>query len=76
MAEGRRQEAWQHTAWLSAMIANTGRDPKKKPRPFMPDDFNPMVKRDASAGARKAGAMELKDMSTLRDVFTGKAVRA
>jgi len=42
MAEARRQEAWQHTGWLSAMIANTGRDPQKWPRPFAPDDVNPM----------------------------------
>ena len=51
MAEATRREAWQHTAWLSAMIANANRDPKKKPSPFQPDDFNPLARRDRKAGA-------------------------
>ena len=51
MAEATRREAWQHTAWLSAMIANANRDPKKKPSPFQPDDFNPLVRKDRKAGA-------------------------
>jgi hypothetical protein len=51
MAEAARREAWQHTAWLSAMIANANRDPKKKPSPFQPDDFNPLTTKDRKAGA-------------------------
>jgi len=51
MAEATRREAWQHTAWLSAMIANANRDPKKKPSPFQPDDFNPLARKDRKAGA-------------------------
>lgn len=50
MVEARRQEAWQHTAWVSAMIANANRDPKRRPQPFMPDEFNPMVKRAETPG--------------------------
>ena len=65
MAESRRQEDWQHTAWLAAMIANANRDPKKKPSPFTPDDFNPMVGKDRKAGAvvvDKANIGDLKEM--------------
>jgi hypothetical protein len=41
MAQARRSEAWEHTSWLLAMIANANRDTKKRPTPFRPSDFNP-----------------------------------
>lgn len=66
MAEAARREAWQNTAWLSAMIANANRDPKKKPSPFQPDDFNPLARKD-----RKAGAVVVNDetIGDLRQMF-------
>ena len=65
MAEATRREAWQHTAWLSAMIANANRDPKKKPSPFQPDDFNPLVKKDRSAGAVVVDENTIGDLRTM-----------
>ena len=68
LAEAARREAWQHTAWLSAMIANANRDPHKKPSPFQPDDFNPLVQRD-----RKASAVVVDEhtIGDLRAMFVG-----
>ena len=63
MAEGVREEAWQHTAWLAAMIANANRDPKKRPRPFQPAEFNPLVQADK----RRRGAV-LVDKDTIADM--------
>jgi hypothetical protein len=67
MVEARRQEAWQHTSWLAAMIANANRDPKRRPQPFMPDEFNPMVKRKRRPGAIVANEETIGD---LRQMFT------
>jgi hypothetical protein len=41
---------WGQTAALLAMTANANRDEKKRPRPFMPEDFNPMLRKTKSAG--------------------------
>lgn len=40
--EVERYEAWQHTAYLSALIGNIFRDAKKTRKPFTVDDFMPM----------------------------------
>jgi len=37
------EQQWNHTAALLAQLANTVRDSKKKPSPFEPDDFHPVV---------------------------------
>ena len=65
MADAARGEAWQHTAWLAAMIANANRDPKKKPSPFTPDDFNPMVRRDRKSGAVSVTKENIGDMKAM-----------
>jgi len=69
MAEASRREAWQHTAWLSAMLANANRDSKKKPSPFQPDDFNPLVAKD-----KKADMVVVNDetIGDLRAMFIGQ----
>jgi hypothetical protein len=41
MAQARRQEHWNHTASLLAMLANVNRDPKKG-RALRPADFHPI----------------------------------
>lgn len=41
MVDAHRKEAWQHTSAVLATLANIHRDPKKKPRPFRPSDFQP-----------------------------------
>jgi hypothetical protein len=45
MAEGRSRAAWDHTAYVVATLANVHRDPKKRPRPYEPEDFHPLRRR-------------------------------
>jgi hypothetical protein len=42
MVRTRRREAWDHTSWLCAVIANHAFGTK---RPRQPADFNPLVAR-------------------------------
>lgn len=44
MAEARQQCQWRQTATIVAMLANTVRDPKKRKKPFTPDEFDPFNK--------------------------------
>ena len=37
---------WSYTSELMALIANCNRDPKKQPRPFVANDFNPYAESD------------------------------
>ena len=34
---------WNHTSTVMSLIANANRDPKRKPTPYSPQDFNPYV---------------------------------
>ena len=43
---GYEMDNWR-TALITSMVANTARDPKKRPRPYMPDDFMPGVETKA-----------------------------
>ena len=43
MVNAKRREAWTHTSSVLATLANIHRDPKKKPRAFTSNDFNPML---------------------------------
>jgi len=45
MAESRAKERWAHTSSVMALIAETNRNPKKRGRPFTPDDFNPFARK-------------------------------
>lgn len=65
MAEARDWQDWNHTAQLSAMIANTCRDPKKKSKPFLPAEFHPLLL--ASRGARSPETRA--PITVLKDVF-------
>lgn len=47
MAEARRQEAWNHTSTVLAMVYNANRDPKKT-RAASPRDFHPFEKQRRS----------------------------
>ena len=71
MVEARRQDAWQHTSWLAALIANVNRDSKRKPSPFVPDDFNPMVSRDRKAGATLVNEENIGDLRTMFESMKG-----
>lgn len=50
MAEGRNRAHWQHTSSVLALFANAHRDPRKRARPFRPDDFDPTRKRRRGKG--------------------------
>ena len=41
MAEGRGRAEWGRTASMMALVANVNRDPRKRRKPFQPDDFIP-----------------------------------
>ncbi len=57
MAESRAKERWAHTSSVMALIAETNRNPKKRGRPFAPDDFNPFArKRKRKAGSSLTAA--------------------
>lgn len=54
MSRGKQEDQWNHTALLAAMIANSVRDPKKKRKPYQPEDFLPFKrKRKASSGGKE-----------------------
>ncbi|MCE5280341.1 MAG: hypothetical protein ABFD92_07865 [Planctomycetaceae bacterium] len=41
MVQGRLRSTWAQTSLLAALIANTVRDEKKHPEPFVPAEFDP-----------------------------------
>ncbi len=59
MAEGRKREAWNHTAQLLAMIYNAHREPRSEL--LEPARFHPMTPRPALP--------KTKDLSILKLVF-------
>jgi len=63
MAEARVQHTWAATSSVLAMIANANRDPKKT-RPFVPNDFNPLIERK-----RKSEPVIQVGIEVLKDVF-------
>jgi len=63
MAEGRRREAWDHTAHLLAMIRNVNRGPSTPAA--KPDDFHPLRQRQAAVKP----VAKTNDLTILRDVF-------
>ena len=65
MADSRRQNEWQHTSAILAMLANIHRNPKKKPQPFTPAEFNPL------AEERKQPKVKTK-ICTLKTIFVDR----
>lgn len=59
MVDARRRDEWQHTSAVLAMLANVHRNPKKKPQPFTPAEFNPLVTERKKAQV-KTGVRTLK----------------
>jgi len=43
MAQGHERSEWNRASGLMALVANMGRDPKRRSRPFSPDEFNPLA---------------------------------
>lgn len=50
MANEKRSHDWGQTSAQLALLANINRDPKKRSRPFHPDDFNPYAERRLKRG--------------------------
>jgi hypothetical protein len=42
MSQARQRAAWTQTSSVMALLANCHRDPKQRPRPYEPSDFNPL----------------------------------
>ncbi len=40
---GASRERWAHTSTMIAYMLEPHRDPKKRPEPYSPDDFNPFA---------------------------------
>jgi hypothetical protein len=59
-ADARRRDEWQHTSALLAMFANVHRNPKKKPQPFTPAEFNPLADERKKPVKAKTGVRTLK----------------
>lgn len=71
MAEARQSDEWNRTALLAAILANTNRDPKKRPRPYEIQDFHPQLikkrkteKRPASYFFSKFGSLGVQVQET------------
>lgn len=58
MAGACRRDAWERTSWLLALIANCNRDPKKRNRPFTPDEFNPLAEKKPGNAAISVGMLK------------------
>lgn len=43
MARGRQRSEWAQTSAVLALVANCNRDPRRRPYPFTPDDFDPFA---------------------------------
>ena len=53
MYRGKVEDEWGRTSSAMALFANANRDPKKRSKPYTPDDFNPTsVRPRQSRGTR------------------------
>jgi hypothetical protein len=67
MAEARRKDEWNRTARVCSTLANCHRDAKKRPAPFVDDDFNPFAVPASRKPVRKA------PIEALRVIFVDPA---
>jgi hypothetical protein len=72
MAEGRRREAWYHTALLAAMQAEMNRDHKRRHHPFRESDFHPDGAGAYAQAKLVTAKMTASDREMLRQAFPGK----
>lgn len=71
MAEAKSRDAWNHTASLLWIVAESKRSQKKRARPFTPDEFNPWERKSGSSGAGKKLTVGL--LLSMRPLFDRKA---
>lgn len=71
MAEAKKRSDWERTSAILALTANCNRDPKKHPKAFDPEDFNPFAppKPKELVELEKARAFE-----KIKSAFTGQVV--
>lgn len=71
MARRKRQEEWDHTAALMALLANCHRNERRRPQPYTPDDFHPLKDRHTkhSTGRRR---LHPQIRQLLVEAMTGK----
>jgi hypothetical protein len=69
MADGRGRDEWARTALLCSILANCHRDPKKKPRPYSPSEFNPFMRK---AVKDNTILITKENVHLLREAFIGK----
>lgn len=72
MTDGRIREEWARTSAVLAMLANTVRDPKKKPSPYTAAEFNPFREHDRRAVNR---ALPKVKLSSVKGLLMGGARR-
>jgi hypothetical protein len=70
MARRKRQEAWDHTAAVLALLANCHRDTKRRPRPYSPADFHPL--QDATPRRRSKRKPDPLLRQMLAELMTGR----
>jgi hypothetical protein len=72
MADGRRRDAWYHTALVACLLAESGRDPKRRTQPFSETDFHPDGAKAYQQAQRNARSITASDREMLHRVFPSK----
>lgn len=60
------------SAIVACVIANANRDPKKRPRPFSPQDFMPLAKRQSGGYKPITDPKKWKEMTQVMRTAYGK----
>lgn len=68
----RARLAWSQTAALCCLIANANRDPKRRPSPFKPADFNPLADRRAHRGGNGGVPINRDTIQSVAYAWTGQ----
>jgi hypothetical protein len=72
MARRKRQEQWDHTAALMALLANCHRNERRRPWPYKPDDFHPIKDQRDSGHRRTKLRLDPRIKQLLVEAMTGK----
>lgn len=67
MSDAKQRDNWSHTTSLMALIANTVRNTKKKPKPYKPSDFSPYYSKGSDASLESTP-------DTMCDVFVERPI--
>jgi len=67
MAEARARSEWAQTSSMMALVANVNRNPRRRRRPYRPDDFNPFAQ-----GSREGIALTPENIGLLKGLVAGR----